>query len=172
VSDAKPQSQSAAIWLVLSVVLVLADQGTKAMIVDRFVEFESITLTPFLDFMRLHNEGVAFSMFADSSGWPRWVFSLLGLGVSGFIAAWLWRLPRRGQLLLAAGLACIIGGALGNVVDRILRGHVIDFIRVHYADWYFPAFNVADSAITVGAICMLLDSFLQRDVQPSQEEAQ
>ena len=151
----------AAGWLVLTAAIIIADQGTKFLVVSRFAEFESITLNPFLDFMRLHNEGVAFSMFADSSGWQRWFFSALGIVVASAIALWLSRLPARGQSLLAAGLACVCGGALGNVIDRMSRGHVIDFIRVHYQDWYFPAFNVADSAITVGAALIILDSIVQ-----------
>lgn len=151
----------AASWLLLTVVLVFADQATKYLIISRFAEFESITLNPFLDFMRLHNEGVAFSMFAGASGWQRWFFSVLGVVVAAVIVFWLYRLPARGQRLLAAGLACICGGALGNVIDRVSRGHVVDFIRVHYQDWYFPAFNVADSAITVGAALIILDSIVQ-----------
>ena len=160
-SSTSGYADRAIVWLLLSVAVLVADQATKALIVARFAEFESITLNPFLDFMRLHNEGVAFSMFADSSGWQRWVFSALGIVVSAVIAVWLWRLPRRGQMLLAAGLACLIGGALGNVFDRLLRGHVVDFIRVHYEDWYFPAFNVADSAITIGAALIILDTIVQ-----------
>ncbi|MGD8323044.1 MAG: signal peptidase II [Gammaproteobacteria bacterium] len=160
-SGQEQPGKRAAIWLILSAALVLLDQATKALIVARFAEFEAITLNPFLDFMRLHNEGVAFSMFAESTGWQRWFFSVLGVIVCSAIGVWLWKLPRRGQVLLAAGLACIVGGALGNVVDRVFRGHVIDFIRVHYSDWYFPAFNVADSAITVGAALVILDSIIQ-----------
>ena len=160
-NDPQGRSGSAVAWLLLSLVLLIADQGTKAMIVSRFQEFESITINPFLDFMRLHNEGVAFSMFSGSSGWPRWFFSALGLVVSAAVAMWMWRLPRRGQTLLAAGLACIVGGALGNVVDRLFRGHVIDFIYVHYEEWDFWTFNIADSAITVGAAFIILDSIIQ-----------
>ena len=148
-------------WLLLSLVLLIADQSTKYIVVTRFEEFDSVTINAFLDFMRLHNEGVAFSMFADSSGWQRWFFSALGIVVSGVIVVWIVRLPKRTHPLLAAGLACIVSGALGNVFDRILRGHVIDFIRVHYQDWYFPAFNVADSCITIGAALVILDSIVQ-----------
>jgi signal peptidase II len=147
-------------WLLLTLVLLLADQGTKYVVVTRFELFDSITINAYLDFMRLHNEGVAFSLFADSSGWQRWFFSALGIVVSGVIIVWLSRLPRQGQHVLAAGLACVSGGALGNVIDRIFRGHVVDFIRVHYDDWFFPAFNVADSAITVGAALIILDSIV------------
>jgi signal peptidase II len=147
-------------WLLLTLVVVLADQFTKYLIVTRFDLFDSITITIWLDIMRLHNEGVAFSMFAEASGWQRWFFSILGFVVSGVIAVWLYRLPAKSQVLLAAGLACVAGGALGNVIDRLFRGHVVDFIRVHYEDWFFPAFNVADSAITVGATLIILDSLI------------
>ncbi len=156
-------------WLWLTLAIVLADQGTKYLIVNNFAEFESITLHPYLDFMRLHNEGVAFSMFSDGSGWQRWFFSLLGVAVACVVLVWLRRLPSRGQGLLASGLACIVGGALGNVIDRVAFGHVIDFIRVHYEDWYFPAFNVADSAITVGAILIILDSLFGGE-RPADEQ--
>jgi signal peptidase II len=147
-------------WLILTLVIIAADQLTKYVVVSRFELFDSITINAFLDFMRLHNEGVAFSMFADSSGWQRWFFSALGIVVSGVIVVWIWRLPERGQHMLAAGLACVAGGALGNVIDRLVRGHVVDFVRVHYESWYFPAFNVADSAITVGAALIILDSII------------
>ena len=154
----REDGSGAAKWLALTLILIVADQWTKQLVVARFAEFESLTLNPFLDFMRLHNEGVAFSMFAGGSGWQRWFFSGLGVVVSAFIVVWLLRLPPRGQHLLAAGLACIVGGALGNVIDRVLRGHVVDFIRVHYEYWYFPAFNLADSAITVGAALLIIDA--------------
>ena len=118
-------------------------------------------LLPVLDFMRLHNEGAAFSMLSNAAGWQRWFFSVLAIGVSVGILIWLRRLPARGKSLLAAGLCLVMGGAIGNVIDRIRLGHVIDFIRVHYAEWYFPAFNVADSAITIGAGLLILDMILQ-----------
>jgi len=148
-------------WLILSVIAI--DQWTKFLITSNFNEFDSITLLPILDFMRLHNEGAAFSLLSDASGWQRWMFTILGSVVSIFIFIWLRRLPVRGQHMLAAALALIMGGALGNVIDRVLWGHVIDFIRVHYQQWYFPAFNIADSAITVGAALLILDTLLHRD---------
>jgi signal peptidase II len=113
--------------------------------------------------MRLHNTGAAFSFLSDASGWQRWVFVGLGVAVSAGILVWLRRLPSKGQGLLAAGLSLILGGALGNVIDRVLHGHVIDFIRVHYDEHYFPAFNVADSAITIGAVLIVLDNLLELD---------
>jgi signal peptidase II len=148
-------------WLWLTLAVIALDQWTKHLIMARFREFEVLVLLPVLDLMRLHNEGAAFSFLSQASGWQRWLFTFLGLGVSIAILVWLRRLPARGQSVLASALALIMGGALGNVIDRVLWGHVVDFIRVHYRDWYFPAFNVADSAITVGAALLILDHFLQ-----------
>lgn len=153
----------ASAWLWLALAVITADQWTKFLIVSSFDEFDSVTLLPILDFMRLHNAGAAFSFLSDASGWQRWMFTGLGITVSVGIFVWLRRLPARGQHLLAAALALIMGGALGNVIDRMLWGHVIDFIRVHYQQWYFPAFNVADSAITVGAAFLILDSLIHRE---------
>jgi signal peptidase II len=148
-------------WLWLTLAVIVLDQYTKFLIVDNFAEFEEWVLLPMLDIMRLHNEGAAFSFLSDASGWQRWLFSSLGIGVSLMILVWLRRLAPSGQHMLAAGLALVMGGALGNVIDRVLWGHVIDFIRVHYEEWYFPAFNVADSAITCGAVLLILDNFIQ-----------
>ena len=150
-------------WMWLSLAVIALDQWTKSLITSNFSEFDSVTLLPVLDLMRLHNEGAAFSFLSDASGWQRWLFTFLGIGVSAGIMIWLRRLPAKGQNMLAASLALIMGGALGNVIDRVLWGHVIDFIRVHYQAWYFPAFNIADSAITIGAGLLILDSLLHRD---------
>jgi signal peptidase II len=136
------------------------DQWTKRLIVLRFDEFDRLPLLPVLEFMRLHNEGAAFSFLDDAGGWQRWLFIGLGIGVSLLILFWLRQLPRRGQGLLAAGLALVLGGALGNVIDRVLHGYVIDFIRVFYGEWDFPAFNVADTAITIGAALLILENLL------------
>jgi signal peptidase II len=106
----------------------------------------------------MHNVGAAFSFLATASGWQRWVFIGLAVGVSVAITVWLCRLPRGAPVLLTSGLALVLGGAVGNVIDRIRLGHVIDFIHFHWDRAYFPAFNVADSAITVGAACLLLDA--------------
>src|ERR1700719_714667 len=148
----------AASWLLLSVLVVLVDQASKYYITQHFGEFEHISVLPILDITRMHNVGAAFSFLASASGWQRWVFIGLALGVSIGIIVWLLRLKARGHRLLACGLALVLGGALGNVLDRIRLGHVIDFIHFHWDRAYFPAFNVADSAITVGAACLLLDA--------------
>jgi len=145
-------------WLLLSAFIVLADQLSKAYITRHFGEFEFTRVLPVLDITRMHNVGAAFSFLATASGWQRWLFIGLAVSVSGAIILWLWRLPTGASGLLAAGLALVLGGALGNVVDRIRLGHVIDFIHFHWDHAYFPAFNVADSAITVGAAFLLLDA--------------
>jgi signal peptidase II len=152
---------SAAIWLVLSALIVLADQLSKSYIALHFGEFEFITVLPVLEITRMHNVGAAFSFLASASGWQRWVFIGLAVIVSLGIMVWLLRLRRGAHSLLAGGLALVLGGALGNVIDRIRLGHVIDFIHFHWDRAYFPAFNVADSAITVGAACLLLDALLE-----------
>jgi signal peptidase II len=150
-------------WLWLAVAVMVLDYWSKQLITDRFVEFQELVLLPVLSIMRLHNKGAAFSFLHDATGWQRWVFIGLGVAVSIGILVWLRRLPAKGQNLLAAGLSLILGGALGNVIDRVRLGYVVDFIRVHYEQYYFPAFNVADSAITIGAILVILDNLLEYD---------
>jgi signal peptidase II len=154
---AVPRGRGSA-WLLLSALVVVVDQLTKAYITRHFGVYEFTSVLPILDITRLHNVGAAFSFLATASGWQRWLFIALALGVSAAITMWLVRLPRGARTLLAAGLALVLGGALGNVIDRIRLGHVIDFIHFHWDQAYFPAFNVADSAITVGAALLLLDA--------------
>ena len=148
----------AASWLLLSALVVVADQVSKAYIARNFLEFEFVRILPVLDITCMHNVGAAFSFLASASGWQRWVFIGLAGVVSIGITLWLLKLPRGSHSLLTAGLALVLGGALGNVIDRIRVGYVIDFIHFHWDRAYFPAFNVADSAITVGAACLLLDA--------------
>lgn len=161
-------SKGASSWLWLSVCVILLDQITKAMVISALNLYERIELLPVLDLTRLHNTGAAFSMLAQATGWQRWFFIALGLVISVVLMIWLRRL-RSGETLLAVGLSLVLGGALGNVIDRVWLGHVIDFIHVHWHDAYFPAFNVADSAITIGAGCLLLDAFLEGDKKPKAE---
>jgi signal peptidase II len=152
---------SAARWLLLSLAVVIADQISKAYIVRHFGEFEFISVLPVLDITRMHNVGAAFSFLAGASGWQRWLFIVLAVAVSIGIMVWLLRLQRGTQGLLTCGLSLVLGGAVGNVIDRIRLGHVVDFIHFHWDRAYFPAFNVADSAITVGAAFLLLDALLE-----------
>ena len=150
-------------WLIISAVVVVLDQLTKYLIVNNMELFDSIELVPFVKLTLLHNTGAAFSILADASGWQRWFFIGLGLAVSAGILVWLRRLPEKGQILLSLSLALILGGALGNVIDRAIYGYVIDFIELYYGEWSWPAFNVADSAISTGAVLLILDSFLAKE---------
>ncbi len=148
-------------WLPLSVVVVLADQVSKGWIERAFALYDSVAVLPVLDITRLHNAGAAFSFLAGAGGWQRWAFTGLALAVSAAILFWLRWVEARSQVALAAGLALVLGGAIGNVLDRIEHGFVVDFIHVHWGRAYFPAFNIADAAITVGAGLLLLDAFLE-----------
>jgi signal peptidase II len=143
-------------WLALAVAVFLADQFTKVLILGYYQLGDSTYVTSFLNIVRAHNTGAAFSFLAGASGWQRWFFTALGIAAAGFIV-WLLR-KHAGQKLFSFALACILGGAVGNVFDRLVHGYVVDFIQVHWHNaWYFPAFNVADSAITIGAIGLILD---------------
>ncbi len=146
-------------WLGIALIVILADQFTKTLILGDFQPNDSRTVTTFLNVVRAHNTGAAFSFLAGASGWQRWFFIGLGAAATGFIV---WMLVRHGgQRLFSSALSLILGGALGNVIDRLLHGYVVDFIQVHYRGAYFPSFNVADSAITVGAGLLILDELLR-----------
>lgn len=148
-------------WLPLAAGVVVADQLTKGWIERAFVLYESVKVLPILDITRAHNPGAAFSFLAGAGGWQRWAFTALALGVSVAILLWLRGVISRSQPVLAAGLALVLGGALGNVIDRIEHGYVVDFVSVHWGSAYFPAFNIADAAITIGAGLLLLDAWLE-----------
>jgi signal peptidase II len=147
-------------WLPLSAGVILVDQLTKLWIVKHFDLYERIQVLPVLDITRLHNTGAAFSMLAGASGWQRWFFTALALGVGVAIVWWLGKLKARSQALLACSLSLILAGALGNLIDRVRLGHVIDFIHAHWGDAYLAAFIVADSAISMGAGFLFLDALL------------
>ena len=153
----------ASFWLWLSALVVALDEYTKYLVNTNFEYGRPHALHPMLDLTLLYNTGAAFSFLSTAGGWQRWFFIALGIAVSALILVWLARLPARGHSMLAAGLSLILGGALGNVIDRAIYGHVIDFISVHYQTWYFPAFNVADSAITVGAALLIIDSLFGKE---------
>jgi signal peptidase II len=146
-------------WLPLSAAVILADQTVKAWIVHHFQLFERVHVLRVLDIILTYNTGAAFSFLSDATGWQRWLFVLLALGVSAALLVWMRRLHAAVHGLLACGLALIVGGALGNMIDRLSRGRVVDFIHVHAGSAYFPAFNVADSAITLGAAVLLIDAW-------------
>ena len=155
------QRTNPAAWLWLSLGVIALDQATK-FLATRFLElYERVEVLPVLDFTLLHNTGAAFSLLAGASGWQRWFFIGLAGVVSILLLVWIWRTPR-GEKLLPLALSLVLGGALGNVIDRIAHGYVVDFIHVHWGASYFPAFNIADSAITIGAGLLILDAFRER----------
>lgn len=151
----KPATAGLGLWLMIAALIILADQFTKVLIVGSMTLAEVRPVTSFFDIVRAHNYGAAFSFLNIAGGMQRWFFLGLGIVASGFIV-WLLR-KHGGQRLFAWALTLILGGAIGNVLDRVWHGYVVDFIQVHYAGWYFPAFNVADGAITIGAILLVLD---------------
>jgi len=146
-------------WLGLALLLFVVDQVTKILILGSYELGDSTYITSFFNLVRVHNPGAAFSFLASASGWQRWFFTALGVGAAIFIV-WMLRAHSQ-QRLFAFSMACLLGGAVGNVVDRLVHGYVIDFVQLHYGGWAFPAFNVADAAITAGAIGMILDELLR-----------
>lgn len=144
------------VWLLVALAVAVVDQVTKGIVVDRFALYDSVVLTPFLNLVRAHNTGAAFSFLAGEGGWQRWFFIAIGIAASVFIVHLL-RKHGDGEPLFAFALSMILGGAVGNVVDRANRGYVVDFIDLHAGGTHFPSFNAADSAITLGAVCLILD---------------
>ena len=146
-------------WLAIALIIVLVDQLTKLLIVGSMQLGDSNPMTGFFNIVRAHNSGAAFSFLAGASGWQRWFFTSLGLAAATVIV-WLLR-SHAGERLFCFALSCVLGGALGNVIDRVLYGYVVDFLDFHWMEIHFPAFNAADSAITLGAICLILDELLR-----------
>lgn len=147
------------LWILFASVILLLDQITKRYFDTQLYYAERWPIFSFFDFTLLYNPGAAFSFLAGAGGWQRWFFSAVALIATTLIVYWLQRQPHRKLFCIA--LTCILGGALGNVLDRILHGHVIDFLLFHWNQWYFPAFNIADIAITVGAILLIIEEFLR-----------
>jgi len=137
---------------------VVVDQLTKWAIVEWIPLYDKVPLNSFLNLTHQKNTGAAFSFLADAGGWQRWFFVLLATVVSAVIAVWIWRIRSESQTVLSAGLALVLGGAVGNLIDRILLGHVTDFIQVWLGSWPFPSFNVADAGISVGAALLIIDA--------------
>jgi signal peptidase II len=146
-------------WLILAVIIILADQFTKTLILGYYKLGDSTSVTSFFNIVRVHNTGAAFSFLANAGGWQRWFFTGIGAVATVFI---LWMLrSHHAQKLFSFALACILGGAIGNVIDRLLHGYVVDFLDFHVKGWHWPAFNIADSAIFIGAACLILDEILR-----------
>ena len=145
-------------WMVVALAVIIADQVTKWAIIEWVALYEKIPLNSFINLTHQRNTGAAFSFLADAGGWQRWFFVLLSVGVSCVIAVWLWRIRDQRQAVLAAGLALVLGGAVGNLIDRIMLGYVTDFIQVWFGGWAFPSFNIADAGISVGAALLIIDA--------------
>lgn len=157
-------------YLAVSTLIVALDQLTKWAILTWVPLYEKIAVNSFINITHQQNRGAAFSFLAGASGWQRWFFTALAVAVSIAIVTWLWRIRRERLLVLSAGLTLVLGGAVGNVIDRVRFGYVVDFIQVLIAGWPFPSFNVADSAITVGATLLIIDAlFISGRAKPAAE---
>jgi len=156
-----PVGASGIRWLWISLLVIVVDQLSKLWIERTFELGDTIAVLPVLDIVRAHNTGAAFSFMAGAGGWQRWAFSVLAVGVSIALVFWLRKLALATHALLAFGLALILGGAIGNVIDRIEHGYVVDFVHAHWGAAYFAAFNVADAAISIGAVLVIFDALLE-----------
>ncbi len=150
-------------WLWVSVLVIVLDQLTKLWASHALDYAAPVAVLPYFNLTLMHNTGAAFSFLSEAGGWQRWFFALVALFVSAVILVWLKRLPS-GKVWLSVALALVLGGALGNVWDRITLGYVIDFIDLYYQARHWPAFNLADSAISVGAVMLIIDSFRSENV--------
>ncbi len=145
-------------WLWLSLLALVLDQGSKLLVDSTMSLYQSIPLIPSFNLTYVHNTGAAFSFLSEAGGWQRWLFAGIALSISIGITVWLARLQKQ-ETLLAAALSLVLGGAIGNLIDRLAYGYVIDFLDVYYGTWHWPAFNIADAAITLGVMLMLAESF-------------
>jgi len=155
-TDARPSGRS---WIAVAIAVVVLDQVAKSLVQAALRPGDEIPLLPVLSLVLTFNTGAAFSFLAGADGWQRWLFTAIAIAAAVFIV---WLIRRGGNRLYLAGLALILGGAIGNLVDRLVLGHVVDFVLLHWRGWTYPAFNVADSAITIGAACLIVDSFRHR----------
>ncbi|EXJ10399.1 MULTISPECIES: signal peptidase II [Nitrincola] len=149
-------STSALRWLWITVLVIVLDLGTKYWADAALIYAQPVPILPFFDLTLLYNYGAAFSFLAGAGGWQRWFFAGIAIGMSVFLLVWLKRTPAQ-EWWMRLALALVLGGALGNLYDRIIHGYVVDFISLHYGGWYFPAFNLADTAITLGALLLIID---------------
>jgi signal peptidase II len=145
-------------WMVVASLVVAADQATKWAIVEWVELYGRVPINSFINITHQQNSGAAFSFLAGAGGWQRWFFVVLATVISAVITVWLWRIRKEGPLVLMAGLSLVLGGAVGNLIDRARLGYVTDFIQVWFGNWAFPSFNVADSAISVGAALLIIDA--------------
>jgi signal peptidase II len=159
--DTAARFRRVAPWLALAAILIVLDQATKLLVLARFADGESIRVTSFFNLVLVYNKGAAFSFLAGADGWQTPLLVVIALTAIAIVGWMLWRNPSR--RLLDLGLAMILGGAIGNLVDRVAYGKVVDFLHFHLYGWNYPAFNVADSAITVGAVILIVESFMPQE---------
>jgi signal peptidase II len=145
-------------WLWVSLCVIIIDQASKQIAEAQLTVHQAVNVMPYFDWYLTYNTGAAFSLLADAGGWQRWFFTIIAIVVSGVIVQWIRKLPGD-EILTAVSLSLILGGAIGNLIDRILLGHVVDYIQVWLGSFAFPAFNIADAAISVGAVLLILSSF-------------
>ena len=157
-------------YLWLSLLVIVLDQLTKYMASSMLAYYKPLAVMPMFNLTLMHNTGAAFSFLSDAGGWQRWFFTVIAIGVSVFLVGWIKRLTPN-QKLQAVALSLILGGAIGNVIDRLWLGYVVDFIQVYYDKWYWPAFNIADSAITIGAVLIIYDSFFGKEEKTTGSKA-
>jgi signal peptidase II len=154
-------------WISVAILIVAADQASKWAIIEWLPLYGKAPINSFLNLTHQQNTGAAFSFLANESGWQRWFFVALASAVSVVLVGWLWRIRQEGTLVLTAGLSLVLGGAVGNLIDRAMFGYVTDFIQVWFGNWAFPSFNIADSAISVGAALLIIDAlFITGKKQP------
>lgn len=151
-------------FLWLSVLVLLADQYTKILVLDNIELYQAIQILPFFNLTHVYNYGAAFSFLHDAGGWQRWFFTIIAFAVSALVLWWLKQTTKQ-QTILPVAFCLIIGGAVGNAFDRLVHGYVIDFLVLYYQEWYWPAFNVADSAICLGAFLLIVDMFKNKEEQ-------
>jgi len=160
-SQSKKQTYKNLCWLLLSIFVILLDRIVKMLMQQHLVLGAPLPITSFFNFTLAYNPGAAFSFLTDAGGWQRWLFIILAVLVSGLLIVWLYRLPRH-KSLLATALALVVGGAIGNLWGRIVNGYVIDFLDFHIGTWHWPAFNIADSAICIGVLLLIIDMLLEK----------
>lgn len=157
-------------WLWLSVLAIVLDLGIKYVASNTLTYATPVEILPIFDLTLLHNTGAAFSFLADAGGWQRWVFAVIAVGVSVMLVIWLRKTPRN-QWWMGLGLSLVLGGAIGNLYDRLVHGYVVDYLSFHYGGWYFPAFNLADVCITVGAGLLIIDMLFLADDAPMKRKS-
>jgi signal peptidase II len=149
-------------FLWLSLLVLVADQYTKTLVLENIELYQAIQILPFFNLTHVYNYGAAFSFLHDAGGWQRWFFTIIAFAVSALVLWWLKQTTKQ-QIMLPIAFSLITGGALGNAYDRLVHGYVIDFLVLYYQDWYWPAFNVADSAICIGAVLLIIDMFKNKE---------